>query len=95
MRRIWESLNDLVQHSGTILVSFKDGYAFGPPIFDQPFVGGRAGTHGALLGSHSYGFYMTDIMEMDCFSRPGDIVEMLSAAEEEKRKGVKLFPFVW
>ncbi len=78
----------------TILVSFMDGYAFGPPIFDQPIVGGRAGTHGAMLESHSYGVYMTDFMKVDDFSRPGALVEILARAEEAKRKGIKLFPFI-
>ncbi len=34
LRRIWEAIHDLVQHPGTLLVSLKNGYAFGPPNFD-------------------------------------------------------------
>ncbi len=94
LRRIWESMNDLVQHPGTILVSFMNGYAFGPPIFSQTILGSRAGTHGALLGAHSNGVYMTDFMKVAAFNRPDTLVEILAKSKDAKRKGKKLFPFM-
>lgn len=90
LRRIWEGLHDLVQHPGTLLVSFKDGYAFGPPIFDQPLINQRAGTHGALLASHSYGFLMTDFMPAEEASRPVDVAVLLARAAEAKKTGKKI-----
>lgn len=67
----------------------KNGYAFGPPIFDQPVINLRAGTHGALLGSHSYGFRMTDFMPMKDASRPEDVANLLKRAAEAKKVGKK------
>jgi hypothetical protein len=90
LRRLWEGMNDLVQHPATMLVSLKDGYAFGPPIFDQPIIHSRAGTHGALLASHSYGFLMTDFMPVDNASRPADVASLLERAAEAKKTGKKL-----
>jgi hypothetical protein len=89
LRRIWEGINDLVQHPGTILVSLKDGYAFGPPIFNQLVINHRVGTHGALLASHSYGFLMTDFMPVKDASRPADVDSLLRRAAEAKKKGKK------
>jgi len=93
LRRIWEGLHDLVQHPATLLVSFKDGYAFGPAIFDQPLVSGREGTHGALLDSHSNGFLMSDFMPINPYNRPAAVASLLAGAAEAKRKGRKLWPF--
>ena len=90
LRRIWDGMNNLVQHPGTLLVSLKDGYAFGPPIFNQPVIKQRAGTHGALLASHSYGFLMTDFMPVKDANRPGDVAILLGKAAEAKRTGRKL-----
>ncbi len=94
LRRIWEGQSDLVQHPGTLLVSFQDGYAFGPAIFNQPLVGNRAGTHGALLATHSNGVFMTDFMKVDDFNQPSAVVELLAEAQEAKKRGTKLFPFM-
>ncbi len=90
LRRLWEGMNDLVQHPATVLVSLKDGYAFGPPIFDQPIIGSRAGTHGSLLASHSYGFLMTDFMRVNDASRPEEVAGLLGRAVEAKKKGKKM-----
>ncbi len=90
LKRIWEGMNDLVQHPATVLVSLRDGYAFGPPIFDQPIIDSRAGTHGALLASHSYGFLMTDFMHVKDASRPAEVAGLLGRAAEAKKKGQKL-----
>ena len=90
LRRLWEGMHDLVQHPGTLLVSLKDGYAFGPPIFDQPIIDSRAGTHGALLASHSYGFLMTDFMQVNVASRPAEVARLLGRAAEAKKTGKKL-----
>ncbi len=90
LRRLWEGMHDLVQHPGTVLVSLKDGYAFGPPIFDQPIINSRAGTHGALLASHSYGFLMTDFMQVNVASRPAEVARLLGRAAEAKKTGKKL-----
>lgn len=89
LQRIWEGFNDLVQHPGTILVSLKDGYAFGPPIFNHLVINQRVGTHGALLASHSYGFLMTDFMPVKDASRPADVASLLGRAAEAKKKGKK------
>jgi hypothetical protein len=78
-----------VQHPGTILVSLKDGYAFGPPIFNHLVINQRVGTHGALLASHSYGFLMTDFMPVKDASRPADVASLLGRAAEAKKKGKK------
>jgi hypothetical protein len=90
LRRIWEGLHDLVQHSGTLLVSLKDGYAFGPRIFSQSIIHPRAGTHGALLANHSYGFLMTDFMPVKPASRPADVAGLLARSAEAKQSGQKL-----
>ena len=89
LRRLWEGMHDLVQHPGTVLISMQDGYAFGPAIFNQPIVNPRAGTHGALLGSHSYGFLMTDFMPVDTANRPDDVAQLLGRAAEAKQSGIK------
>ena len=83
-------MHDLVKHPGTLLVSLKDGYAFDPPIFDQPIINSRAGTHGALLASHSYGFLMTDFMQVNVASRPAEVARLLGRAAEAKKTGKKL-----
>ena len=93
LRRIWEGLHDLVQHPATLLISFKDEYAFGPRIFAQPIVAGRVGTHGALLNMHSYGFLMTDFMPVKPYSQPAAVAGLLSRAAEAKQKGRKIWPF--
>ncbi len=90
LRRIWEGLHDLVQHSGTLLISLKDGYAFGPRIFSQSIVHPRAGTHGALLANHAYGFLMTDFMSVRPASRPSDVAGLLARSAEAKQTGRKL-----
>lgn len=90
LRRVWEGLHDLVQHPGTLLVSLKDGFAFGPTIFNQPILGPRAGTHGALLASHSYGFLMTDFMPVKDASRPSDVADLLESSAEAKKSGKRL-----
>jgi len=92
LRRIWEGLHDLVQHPATLLISFKDGYAFGPAIFDQPIVSGRAGTHGALLDTHSNGFLMTDFMPVNRYNPPEAVVRLLAGAAKAKREGQKIWP---
>ncbi|MCF8070352.1 MAG: hypothetical protein K9L30_17355 [Desulfobacterales bacterium] len=93
LNRIWESLNGLVQHPGTILISFKDGYAFGPPFFNQSSaLSHRAGTHGALLDSHSNGFMMTDFMPVDEYNRPEAIAGLLARSLEAKQQGIKILP---
>jgi len=89
LRRIWKGLHDLVQHPATILVSFKDGYAFGPAIFDQKIMNGREGTHGALLSDHSNGFLMTDFTEVNSYNPPEAIASLLDRAAEAKQKGKK------
>ena len=94
LRRIWEGQNDLVQHPGTLLVSFAEGYAFGPIIFNQPFLNNREGTHGALLATHSNGVFMTDFMKVDDFNQPSDLVKLLAESQETKERGTKLFPFI-
>ena len=93
LHRIWEGLHDLVQHPATLLISFKDEYAFGPRIFAQPIVAGRVGTHGALLDRHSYGFLMTDFMPVKPYSQPAAVAGLLSRAAEAKQKGRKIWPF--
>ena len=90
LRRIWEGVHDLVQHPGTILISLKDGYAFGPRIFNQSINNPRAGTHGALLASHSYGFLMTDFMRVNEANRPDDVAGLLARSAEAKKTGHKL-----
>ncbi len=90
LRRLWEGTHDLVQHPGTLLISLKDGYAFGPPIFDQPIINSRAGTHGALLASHSDGFLMTDFMPVNEANRPADVAGLLERAAQAKKAGKKL-----
>ena len=90
LRRIWEGMHDLVQHPGTILISLKDGYAFGPRIFNQSIINPRAGTHGALLASHSYGFLMTDFMQVNDANRPADVAGLLARSAEAKKTGNKL-----
>lgn len=89
LRRLWEGIHDLVQHPATVLISMRDGYAFGPAIFDQPILNSRVGTHGALLASHSYGFLMTDFMPVDGVSRPDDVAKLLNRAAAVKKSGVK------
>ncbi len=93
LHRIWEGLDDLVQHPATMLISLKDGYAFGPAIFDQAIVSQRAGTHGALLASHSNGFLMSDFMPVKAYNRPQTVANLLAGAAEAKREGKKLWPF--
>ncbi len=93
LHRIWEGLHDLVQHPATLLISLKDGYAFGPAIFNQAIVGQRAGTHGALLDSHSNGFLMSDFMPVMAYNRPQTVANLLAGAAEAKLKGRKLWPF--
>ena len=93
LRRIWEGLHDLVQHPATLLISFKDEFAFGPVIFNQPIFTGRVGTHGALLDMHSYGFLMTDFMPVKSYSQPDAVASLLSRAAEAKQKGRKIWPF--
>lgn len=90
LRRIWEGLQDLVQHPATLLISFKDGYAFGPAIFDQPIVSGRKGTHGALLDTHSNGFLMCDFMPIKRYNPPETVARLLAGAAEAKQKGQKI-----
>ena len=90
LRRIWEGIHDLVQHPGTLLISLKDGFAFGPPMFEQPMISQRAGTHGALLASHSYGFLMTDFRPVNDVNRPADVASLLASAAEAKETGIKL-----
>ena len=87
LRRIWEGLHDLVQHSGSLLVSLKNGYAFGPRIFSQSIIHPRAGTHGALLANHSYGFLMTDFMPVKPANRPTDVAGLLARSAEAKQTG--------
>ncbi len=93
LRRIWEGLHDLVQHPATLLISLKDGFGFGPAIFDQSILSQRAGTHGALLDTHSNGFLMSDFMPVKAYNRPQTVANLLAGAAEAKRKGKKLWPF--
>jgi hypothetical protein len=90
--RIWEGLHDLVQYPATILVSFKDGYAFGPAIFNQAIIGRRQGTHGSLLDTHSNGFLMCDFMTVDPCNPPETVARLLAGAAEAKQKGQKRYP---
>lgn len=83
LHRIWDGLTTLVEHPATILVSFKEGYACGPRIFDKA-VAGRSGTHGGLIRSHTYGFFMTDFMQSPEFVRPEMVAEFLEKARQEK-----------
>ena len=89
LKRIWEGLHDLVQHPATILVSFKDGYAFGPAIFDQTIISGREGTHGALLDTHSNGFLMTDFKPVRPYNQPETVAGLLAGAAQSKQRGKK------
>ena len=93
LRRIWEGLHDLIQHPATLLISFKDGYAFGPAIFDQKIISGREGTHGALLGTHSNGFLMTDFRSVNRYNQPETVASLLAGATQAKQKGRKILPF--
>jgi len=92
LHRIWEGLHDLVQHPATLLVSLKDGYAFGPAMFDQPIISSRRGTHGALLDTHSNGFLMCDFMPVKRYNLPETVARLLAGAAEAKQKGLKIEP---
>lgn len=83
LHRIWSGMNDLVQNPAEVLVSFKEGYAFGPEIFDK-VVARRHGTHGSLVRSHSYGFFMTDFEDVPDFVRPETIMAFLDNARAAK-----------
>ena len=86
LHRIWQGLHDLVEHPATLMVSFKDGYAFGPVIFEQNIVSGREGTHGALLANHSNGFFMTDFMQVKPYNRPRVVADLLARAAAAKQQ---------
>lgn len=92
LHRIWQGLHDLVEHPATLLVSFKDGYAFGPAIFQQQIVSGREGTHGALLANHSNGFFMTDFMQVKPHNRPNVVAGLLATAATAKQQDNKNSP---
>ena len=87
LQRIWQGLHGLVEHPATILVSFRDGYAFGPLIFSQEIVSGRKGTHGALLASHSNGFFMTDFRPVEPYNRPEVVARLLHGTAAAKTAG--------
>ena len=89
LRRIWDGLHNLVQYPSTILVSFKDGYAFGPDIFNRQLIAGRESTHGALLASHSNGFFMTDFKPVKPYNRPKTVADLLKKTAELKGNGFK------
>lgn len=89
LERIWQGHFDLVQFPSTIIVSFKDGYAFGPAIFNQQIIAGRKSTHGALLASHSYGFLMTDFKTVNTYNRPQDVAKLLENSFLMKKNGMK------
>lgn len=82
--RIWQALHSLVQHPATVVVSFEDGYAFGPFIFDNTMITGRKSTHGALLYNHSYGFFMTDFKPVNPYNRPQKVAALLADAARQK-----------
>ncbi|MBI5629669.1 MAG: hypothetical protein HY921_02160 [Elusimicrobia bacterium] len=88
IHRIWDGLGGLVQNPATVLVSFEEGYAFGPAVFDKA-VAGRAGTHGGLIASHTYGFFMTDFMPSLGYLRPEMVRDILERARALKdRRGL-------
>ncbi len=93
LHRIWQGHHDLVQHPATLIVSFQDGFAFGPAIFDQHIIAGRKSTHGALLNTHSYGFYTTDFQPVDDYNRPNTIASLLKNSALAKQSGKKKWPF--
>lgn len=91
--RIWQAHHTLVQYPATLIISFKDGYAFGPAIFDNSIIAGRKSTHGALLYNHSCGFFMTDFKAVNPYNRPEKVVTLLAHSAEVKTAGKKLWPF--